>query len=77
MPVLRSDVRPMPMPMPSMQGGSFDPKTGKYTLYNDSRTGLGYNFEKQEIIDYRTGKIYKFSEHPNYKKPKEKPKKRI
>ncbi len=77
MPVLNSDTRPLRMPTPSMQGGMVDPKTGNYILYNDSRTGLGYNFEKQEITDYRTGKVYKFSEHPAYRGPKTKPKKRI
>ncbi|HEX8528566.1 MAG TPA: hypothetical protein VF646_01020, partial [Cytophagales bacterium] len=54
MPVQRRDVSPLSMPTPGMQGGMVDRKTGKYILYNDSRTGLGYNFEKQEIIDYRT-----------------------
>ncbi len=76
MPVLRSDVTPMRMPNPAMQGGMVDRKTGKYILYNDSKTGLGYNFEKQEIIDYKTGKVYKFSEHPAYKGPKQEPKKK-
>jgi hypothetical protein len=77
MPVKRSDISPLPMPTPSQQGGMVDPKTGKYILYNDSRTGLGYDFEKQEITDYRTGKVYKFSEHPAYKGPKKAPKKSI
>ncbi len=76
MPVLRSDITPMRMPSPGMQGGVFNPKTGKYILYNDSKTGLGYNFEKQEIIDYKTGKVYKFSDHPAYKGPKPEPKKK-
>ncbi len=77
MPVQRSDVSPLSMPMPDMQGGMVDSKTGKYILYNDSRTGLGYNFEKQEITDYRTGKVYKFSERPSYREPKKEPKKSI
>lgn len=77
MPVLRTHTPPMPMPTPRMQGGMVDSKTGKYILYNDSRTGLGFNFEKQEITDYKTGKVYKFSEHPAYKAPEKKPKKSI
>ncbi len=79
MPIRRSYAAPVPMPVPmpktNMTGGMVDRKTGKYILYNDSRTGLGYNFEKQEIIDYKTGKVYKFSEHPAYKGPKKEPKK--
>ncbi len=79
MPILRSGEPsiPTPMPAPKVQGGIIDSKTGKYKLYNDSRTGLGYNFEKQEITDYRTGKVYKFSEHPADKGPKKEQKKRI
>jgi hypothetical protein len=77
MPMLRTHTTPVPMPTPSMQGGMVDSKTGRYIIYNDSRTGLGFNFEKQEITDYKTGKVYKFSEHPAYKVPKKEPKKSI
>ena len=77
MPTLRSHTTPVPMPTPRMQGGMVDRETGRYILYNDSRTGLGFNFEKQEITDYKTGKVYKFSEHPAYKDPKKEPKKSI
>jgi hypothetical protein len=77
MPVLRSQTTPIPMPPTGMQGGMVDRETGRYILYNDSRTGLGFNFEKQEITDYKTGKVYKFSEHPAYKSPKKEPKKSI
>ena len=75
MPIRRSDVSPIPMPTPYLNGGMVNPKTGKYILYNDSRTGLGYNFEKQEITDYKAGKVYKFSEHPAYEGPKQEPQK--
>jgi hypothetical protein len=82
MPVLRTPTTPIPMPPTGMVGGGrVDPKTGKYILYNDARTGLGFNFEKQEITDYKTGKVYKFSEHPAYNAPrkdsKQEPKKTI
>ncbi len=77
MPVLRTQITPVPMPTPSMQGGMVDRETGRYIIYNDSRTGLGFNFDKQEITDYKTGKVYKFSEHPAYqdKDPKKEPRK--
>lgn len=70
MPVQHSYVPSMPMPTTQAQGGVIDAKTGKYIIYNDSRTGLGYNFDKEEITDYRTGKVYKFSEHPAYRRRK-------
>ncbi len=75
MPVLRSQTTPIPMPPTGMRGGGMvDRETGKYILYNDPRTGLGFDFQKQEIRDYKTGKVYKFSEHPSYKDPKKDPK---
>jgi hypothetical protein len=77
MPVLRSQTTPIPMPPTGMRGGMVDRETGKYILYNDARTGLGFDFEKQEIRDYKTGKVYKFSEHPAYKAPKKEAKKTI
>jgi hypothetical protein len=71
MPILRNYVPPSSMPMPKMWGMTTDPKTGKVLTYTDTQSGLRFDFQRELITDYKTGKTYKFSEHPAYR-PKKK-----
>jgi hypothetical protein len=66
MPSYKADLKADRMPMPKMWAMQTDPKTGQILSYTDPQKGLRYDFEKKEIRDLRTGKVYIFAEkHPS------------
>ncbi len=51
--------------MPNLKGisaFSTNPETGEPHYYIDPATGLYFNFDQQEIRNFKTGKVYSFKE---------------
>ncbi len=73
MPTHQTDLRPHRMPMPKMWGMQTDPENGRVLTYTDPQKGLRYDFEKKEITDLRTGKVYTFSGKDRPRQPDAEP----
>ncbi len=63
MPNLKPDTSPFNMPnLKGISAFSTNPETGEPHYYIDPATGLYFNFDQQEIRNFKTGKVYSFKE---------------